>query len=206
MARFAPNGKEERHRMRVSRRIPRISLALLLLTPAALGTVAAQKPTPRPKPVSAPTKPTVHAASVKTPRIPMSFTDIAPKLSTTPSALETQFEAARATNRKLTRGEFITADVVAQDLAAKNPAITLQALLSGLKSDKNLNKTLVGLGFTRKQADDATDAAEREIKAADKAARKAAKEAKEEAKEATKDTKKPDKDDLPKPPKKPDSR
>ena len=185
--------------MRTPRTISRIGLALLLMTPAALGSASAQKPTPKPRLVSGHTKPTVHPASTKTPKIPRSFTGIASRLNSTPSDLETQFEAARAANPKLTRRDFITANVVAQDLGPNNPAITLPALLSGLATDKNLNKTLEGLGLTRKQADDATDAAEREIKAADKAARKAAKE----AKEATKDTKKPDKDDLPKPPKEP---
>src|SRR5262249_40642357 len=63
-----------------------------------------------------------------------SFRGIASKLNTTPDALESSYQAALAADPKLTRGQFVAANVLAANLGAKNPAITTQAILDGLKS------------------------------------------------------------------------
>jgi hypothetical protein len=202
--------------MNATRLFPTAAFGLLVVALAGSNTALAQKPTPKVKPdvshpapkpdvshpAPKPQQASVKATEPKTPEIPESFKGIASKLNTTPAALETQFEAAHAANPKLTHGQFVAANVVAQNLGATHPGITAQAILDGLKSGKSIGKTLQGYELTKKQADDAEDAAKREIKAAEKAAKKAAKD----AKEATKGTKKPDKDNPPKPPKKPDGR
>lgn len=102
---------------------------------------------------------------LSTPRV-TSFRGIASKLNTTPEALETAYKDAVAANPKLTRGQFVAANVVAQNLGSKNPSITTQAILDGLKSGKSLGKTLQSLGLSAKEADKAQDEANSEIRRA----------------------------------------
>lgn len=92
-----------------------------------------------------------------------SFRGIAEKLNTTPQALESAYQAALAANPKLTRGQFIAANVLAKNLGTKDPNITTQAILDGLKSGKSIGQTLHSLGLSDKDADKAQDAASREI-------------------------------------------
>ena len=106
---------------------------------------------------------------------PKSFSAIAEKLGTTPQALETAYQAALKANPKLTRGQFIAANVVAHNLGAKNPAITTQAILDRLKSDKSIGQTLRSLGLSDKAADEAEQAADKEAQEAERAADKAGK-------------------------------
>ena len=95
------------------------------------------------------------------------FGGVAKKLGTTPDALETEYQAARQANPKLTRGQFIAANMVAHNLSAKNPNITTQAILDGLKSGKSLGQTLQSLGLSEKDAKEAEASAEREAKQAE---------------------------------------
>jgi hypothetical protein len=95
-----------------------------------------------------------------------SFRGIASKLNTTPDALETAYQAALAANPKLTRGQFVAANVLAANLGIKTPAITTQAILDGLKAGKSIGETLHGLGVSSSDADKAQDDANREIHAA----------------------------------------
>src|SRR5260370_15597370 len=106
-----------------------------------------------------------------------SFTGISKKLGMTPEQLQTAYQQALVANPKLTRGQFIAANVVAHNLGEKNPAITAQALLDGLKNDKSIGQTLHSLGLSDKEADEAERAAAKEAKEAEKAADKAAKAA-----------------------------
>ena len=122
-----------------------------------------------------PTKPMSHrnagahtSATPKAPR-PMSFKGIANKLGTTSDALESAYQAARTANPKLTRGRFIAANVLAKNLGDKNPAITTQAILDGLKSGKSIGQTLHSLGVNDKDSRDAQRAAEREVRDAERA-------------------------------------
>ena len=102
-----------------------------------------------------------------------SFRGIAAKLNTTPEALQTAYEQARATNPKLTRGQFIAANMLGQNLSDKG--ITTDKILAGLASGKSMGKTLQSLGPSDKEAKQAESQADRDVKAADKAADKAAK-------------------------------
>jgi hypothetical protein len=105
------------------------------------------------------------------------FRGIAEKLHTTPQALEASYDAAKTANPDLTHGQFIAANVVAQNLGEKNPAITTAAILDGLKSGKSIGQTLRGLKVSDKEADEAERAADKAAREAERDADKAAKPA-----------------------------
>ena len=160
--------------MRCALSIPFTSATLIpLLLLAAHATAAAQRipralvRTAHPRPahtVRADSRPRPAAkAEAKEER---SFRGISSKLGMTPAALEDAFEAARQSNPKLTRGHFIEANVLAQNLGSKDPKITTQAILDGLKSGKSIDQTLESLGLSESEAKAAEHAADREIKEA----------------------------------------
>ena len=99
------------------------------------------------------------------------FRGIAAKLNTTPEALNNAFENARAGNPKLSRGNFIAANVLADNLGAQHPNITTPAILSGLQSGKSLGQTLQSLGLSASEAKQARRTADRQAKDADKRAK-----------------------------------
>src|SRR5438128_10989858 len=101
-----------------------------------------------------------------------SFRGIAAKLKTTPEALQTAYEQARATNPKLTRGQFIAANMLGQHLSDKG--ITTDKILAGLASGKSMGKTLQSLGLSGREAKQAESKADRAVKAGHKAAQTAA--------------------------------
>src|SRR5262245_27249004 len=133
-------------------------------TAAAQAATHAQS-TATPKVASTPRSASYHSS---TPRV-TSFRGIAVKLNTTSQALENGYKTAVAANKKLTRGQFIEANVLAQNLGADNPSITTDAILDGLKSGKSIGKTLQGFGLSAKDADKAQDAANSEIRRAQRA-------------------------------------
>jgi hypothetical protein len=100
-----------------------------------------------------------------------SFRGIAAQLNTTPEALNNAFENARLGNPKLSRGNFIAANVLADNLGAKRPNITTPAILSGLQSGKSLGQTLQSLGLSASEAKQARRTADRQAKDADKRAK-----------------------------------
>jgi hypothetical protein len=97
-----------------------------------------------------------------------SFRGIAAKLNTTPEALQNAFENARVANPKLSRGNFVAANVLADNLGAQHPNITTQAILSGLQSGKSVGRTLKSLGLSGTEAKQARRAADYDTKAANK--------------------------------------
>ena len=97
-----------------------------------------------------------------------SFRGIAVKLNTTPEALQNAFENARVANPKLSRGNFVAANVLADNLGAQHPNITTQAILSGLQSGKSMGRTLQSLGLSETEAKQARRAADYDTKAANK--------------------------------------
>lgn len=113
-----------------------------------------------------------HAAASQPPTGPEkskdheAFRGIATKLNTTPEALESAYQAAKAANPKLTHGQFVAANMVAHNLGEKNPAITTQALLDGLKNGQSIGKTLQSLGLSAKEAKEAERQADRDAKTA----------------------------------------
>jgi hypothetical protein len=161
--------------MKLTRLIPFTSATLApLLLVAAYATAVAQRPAHAQAPAAhtPPAHPTTgprsHPAGgpKSEARAERSFGGIASKLGTTPAALEDAFEAAHTANPKLTRGQFIAANVLAKNLGSKNPAITTQAILDGLKSGSSIGKTLHSLGLSESEAKEAERAADREVKEA----------------------------------------
>ena len=100
---------------------------------------------------------------------------VATKLGSTPEAMESAYLAAKQANPKLTRGQFIAANMIAKNLGSKNSAITTQAILSGLQSGKSIGQTLQGLGVSSLDAHEAQRQAARDAKEAAEAGENAEK-------------------------------
>ena len=118
-----------------------------------------------------------RAANVK------SFRGIAARLNTTPEALADAYERARRTNPKLSRGNFIAANVLADNLGARHPRrpnITTAAILSGLESGRSMGQTLQGLGLSAAEAKQARREANRQVKDEEKRVKEADKRARRE--------------------------
>ncbi|HEX8708366.1 MAG TPA: hypothetical protein VF723_09010 [Pyrinomonadaceae bacterium] len=92
------------------------------------------------------------------------FQGIAHKLNTTPEALRSQYEAALAANPDLKFGQFVAANVIADNLGATHANITSAAILSGLQSGRSIGRTLQDLGLSSSEAKAAQRNAERQIK------------------------------------------
>lgn len=116
------------------------------------------------------------------------FRGIAAKLNTTPAALQYSFETARAANPKLSRGNFIAANVLADNLGARHPNISTQAILSGLQSGKSVGRTLQSLGLSASEAKQARRDADHDTKAANKLVKDADKRAPQDRREASSGT------------------
>jgi hypothetical protein len=97
-----------------------------------------------------------------------SFRGVANKLNTNADALQQAYAAALKDNPNLTRGQFIAANMVARNLGTKNPAITTDAILAGLKSGKSIGQTLKSLGVSDREADEAERSADKAAKEAEK--------------------------------------
>src|SRR5438034_9064088 len=98
-----------------------------------------------------------------------SFRGIATNLGISSGDLESAYQAAKQANPKLTRGQFVAANMVAHNLGSKNPAITTPAILSGVQSGKSLGATLQGLGLSQQEAEDAERQAKRDAVTAQRA-------------------------------------
>jgi len=112
-----------------------------------------------------------------------SFRGIAAKLNTTPAALQYGFESARAANPKLSRGNFVAANVLADNLGAQHPNITTGAILSGLQNGKSIGWTLQSLGLSGAESKQAKRAADHDTKVANKLVKDADKRARQEERE-----------------------
>jgi hypothetical protein len=89
---------------------------------------------------------------------------IAHTLHVSANNLRSQYQAALATNPNLKFGQFVAATRLAQNLGARHPNITRNAILAGLASGKSIGQTLQSLGLSQRDAKDAKNQAEREIK------------------------------------------
>src|SRR5467141_4991529 len=153
------------------KRISTLMMGLTLCAAVGLHAQAKrQAPMTRTQPMSHPTN------SAKKPTTPSTtapksnsdaFKGIAAKLGTTPDVLQTAYEAAKQANPKLSRGNFVAANMLAHNLGSKNPAITTQAILSGLQSGKSIGQTLQSLGVSGMIAKKTEQQAAREAKDAE---------------------------------------
>lgn len=85
---------------------------------------------------------------------------IAKKLNTTPGVLSSSYLAALNSDPKLTFGQYVAANVIADNLKKRLPAITAANILTGLQNGDSLGRTLRKLGM----ASDEAKAAVREAK------------------------------------------
>lgn len=86
----------------------------------------------------------------------------------TPEGLRARYESALLANPDLTWGQFVAANVVADNLGGRFPNITSAAILEGMSNGDSLGRTLQDLGLGEDQAKQAEKDAKREIKAAKK--------------------------------------
>ncbi|HEY6189467.1 MAG TPA: hypothetical protein VIW80_17580 [Pyrinomonadaceae bacterium] len=90
---------------------------------------------------------------------------IAHGLNTRPSELRSQYQAALATNPNLKFGQFVAANVLANNLGATHPNITTVAILNGLQNGQSIGQTLQSLGLSSSEAKEAEKRAKHQIKA-----------------------------------------
>jgi hypothetical protein len=98
------------------------------------------------------------------------FRGVAKKLDTTPDELRSAFDLARQTNPDLKFGQFVAANVIADNLSATHPEITSDAILLGLANGDSIGKTLRNLGLGEDDAKDVQKQAKKEIKKSGKQA------------------------------------
>ncbi|MGI8732355.1 MAG: hypothetical protein ACR2LM_03510 [Pyrinomonadaceae bacterium] len=91
---------------------------------------------------------------------------IARTLHTSANDLRNGYQSALLTNPNLKFGNYVAATRLSQNLRARHPGITRNAILSGLASGRSLGQTLQDLGLNERQANDARKLADREIKRA----------------------------------------
>ena len=89
-------------------------------------------------------------------------------LHTNANDLRAGYQAALATNPDLTFGNYVAATRLGQNLNARFPNVTRDAILSGLASGSSLGQTLQDLGLNSDEAKQARKQTEAEIKAARK--------------------------------------
>jgi len=94
------------------------------------------------------------------------YRGLSKKLGTTPEQMRAAYQAALMTNPDLNYGQFVAANVVADNLHGRFPAITSSALLAGLANGDSLGRTLQNLGLSHDQAKTAQRTADDQIKSA----------------------------------------
>ncbi len=92
------------------------------------------------------------------------YQGIARKLNTTPENLRAQYQAAQAANPDLKFGQFVAANMVADNLGSRFPNVTSAAILSGLQNGDSIGKTLQNLGVSSDEAKQIEKRAKREMK------------------------------------------
>jgi len=152
--------------------ISQVTIAIAVAAGLTLG--AASSATTQGKPATTPARvrqmghPTNPSNTApKAPKTESFPRGVATKLGSSPEAMESAYMTAKQANPKLTRGQFIAANILVNNLGSKNSAITIEALLSGLQSGKSIGQTLQGLGLSSKEAHDAQRQADREAREAE---------------------------------------
>ena len=91
------------------------------------------------------------------------YQGIARKLGTTPTALSQQYQAALLANPDLQFGQFVAANVVADNLGGRYPNLTASNILLGLQNGGSLGQTLRSLGVGSDEAKRVEKNAKRQI-------------------------------------------
>lgn len=93
------------------------------------------------------------------------YRGLSKKLGTTPEEMRAAYQSALMQNPDLKYGQFVSANVVADNLGRRFPAITSQAILAGLANGDSLGETLRNLGLSKDQSKNAKTVADDQIKA-----------------------------------------
>jgi len=88
------------------------------------------------------------------------------KLGTTPKDMRARYQAALLANPDLTYGNFVAANVIADNLHSRFPNVTADSILAGLANGDSIGETLRGLRLTKEQTKIAQRDAEDKINAA----------------------------------------
>ncbi|MEO6051600.1 MAG: hypothetical protein ABIP78_09760, partial [Pyrinomonadaceae bacterium] len=88
------------------------------------------------------------------------------KLGITPEEMRSRYAAALAANPDLKYGQFVAANVIADNLNVRNSSITSGAILAGLANGDSIGQTLHSLGLGKDDAKSAQKESKRKIKAA----------------------------------------
>lgn len=92
------------------------------------------------------------------------YRGISRKLGTSPATLNKQYQAALAINPNLKFGQFVAANVVADNLHERYPNVTTAGILAGLSKGRSIGQTLQSLRVDPVTAKDAEKTANRQIK------------------------------------------
>ena len=92
------------------------------------------------------------------------FRGISRKLGTTPQALSKQYQLALLNDPNLKFGQFVAANVVADNLNGRYPNVTTAAILAGLSNGKSIGQTLHDLRVNPDIARSAEKQAKQQIK------------------------------------------
>jgi hypothetical protein len=82
--------------------------------------------------------------------------------------MRARYQAALMNNPDLTYGQFVAANVIADNLGGRRPAITSSAILAGLANGDSIGRTLQNLGLSKNDAKATQKDAERRIDEAKK--------------------------------------
>jgi len=94
------------------------------------------------------------------------FRGLSRRFGSTPADMRAAFQAALTANPDLTFGQFVAANVIADNLGGRFPSITSSAILAGLADGHSIGSTLQTLGLSKDQAKVAKTTADDEIKSA----------------------------------------
>jgi len=94
------------------------------------------------------------------------YRGLSKRLGTTPAEMRARYQSALLANPDLTFGNFVAANVIADNLQSRFPAMTSSAILGGLANGDSIGETLHNLGLSKDQARDAKRNAEDQIKEA----------------------------------------
>ena len=96
------------------------------------------------------------------------YRGLSKKLGTTPEEMRARYQAALMANPNLTYGQFVAANVIADNMSGRRPGITSGAILSGLANGDSIGQTLQNLGISKNDSKAAEKDAERRIDGAKK--------------------------------------
>jgi hypothetical protein len=94
------------------------------------------------------------------------YRGLSKKLGTTPEEMRARYEAALLQNPDLKYGNFVAANVIADNLNGRYPNVTSSAILAGLANGDSIGETLRNLRLTKEQSKIAQRDAEDRIRAA----------------------------------------